>query len=981
MLIWFVVYQVSFLFKNTRSTKIVIGSTIIALLYIMAQVLKLEGLTQVFQAINIVQVGTIVLIIIFSQEIKEALTSIGIKRVTHYINEDSKTVEAINQACLRMSANQVGALILIAKRDNLNDLAKDAIPLNANVTSQMIETLFFEPTSLTKGNNPLHDGAIIIADNKIVAAKVICKQLSESIELSHQAKGTRHAAGLGFAEQYDLISVIVSHESGDITIAEHNEKTRWNIDNADLLQELKKSLGLNNQKPSLTSDIKRWFLERKIAKTIALSIAFLIWSFSTASMTISVEIKDPSIYPSGQVWAEGNYVLKVEDDSKNKEVMVYIKNWAKVYLIARPDIGGKYALKNAVEVKVTEESILENLKINKKRMTSSLKISNDFEEYVQLNEKTESEDFANIKIQTLKSVPLKELIQFQMPNHPEIESIVGISKSILVLDKFNLQIPCFIDLRDKNVIVRKNGMDSWQDILTQSDLKKDYPDFSGAINLNKIPELAEIAPYNEEVEVRFRITVKATEVKSSEEENSLKKELSAIKDIIEKGPDSLMEYDGKSRVDHPQMISAYVQKIKAQEKLIEINKQIGLYTKKRDDKKLERNNTNFELTALNSMENLNETDKSRLEYLETKTVQLTKEQNLLEQILQSYKEFVPQLEKQVEKSNEIYEKFKLAFQPVLKIYDEARKKQEERLSIQQPSPLQLNVSNIIELTSRIEKIRFDKPENIELFISGAIESLETYLKSPLEPRIPGSLHEYLISKKTQFERLDLLLDNLNTHLNQTEMPSWLALHKVQTFKNCEEIYFQNDLLFNLEEKIKYEREFSTKSNIYRSKLFETIQKSLNELIIRKDEAKVLFSQIKDIDKKLPAFEKKLDGLLKDIEKHIATYAQEVKPIERKTKSILILANNTNPILIETKKGLDEWPKSYQDYSVRIENEQTMQGHSIIRSIFELVHSSWNTLTPAIQTIQDQNADQLKKYAEYTKQLKQLIKELSAPPIP
>ena len=129
-----------------------------------------------------------------------------------------KTIDEIVKAVKYLSLNKIGALIVIKKEDNLTDIIQTGIPLNSIVTSELISTIFYT-------NSPLHDGAIVIDGNTIVAARCLLP-LSENERLEKEL-GTRHRAGVGITEVTDAISIIVSEETGIISLSTQGKLTRY----------------------------------------------------------------------------------------------------------------------------------------------------------------------------------------------------------------------------------------------------------------------------------------------------------------------------------------------------------------------------------------------------------------------------------------------------------------------------------------------------------------------------------------------------------------------------------------------------------------------------------------------------------------------------------------------------------------------------------------------------------------------------------
>lgn len=179
---------------------------------------------------QLMSVGTIALIVIFHDEVRSFFKRIGSNRkilfLTSYFarkNEDDKNKEMIMpivMACVSMSQQKVGALIVIEKEDSLNDIAATGETINANVGQRLIESIFFK-------NAPLHDGAIVIRGNRIVAAQCILP-VSHNLDIPKRL-GLRHRSAMGVAEKTDALAIVVSEETGAISVAKDG-KFMLNLD-------------------------------------------------------------------------------------------------------------------------------------------------------------------------------------------------------------------------------------------------------------------------------------------------------------------------------------------------------------------------------------------------------------------------------------------------------------------------------------------------------------------------------------------------------------------------------------------------------------------------------------------------------------------------------------------------------------------------------------------------------------------------------
>lgn len=205
--------------KETRGIQIVKGLIIVGVIYFIINLLDMQASTYLFK--TLLGDFIIVLIILFTPEIRHALETMGRKNFA-FLNffgaqqgdamyeRQKKSVLEICKACNDMSDKKVGALIVFERNTMLGDVIKTGTPVEAKVTRELIGSLFFP-------NSPLHDGGVVIRDGKICAASCILP-LTENDMLSSQL-GTRHRAALGITEKSDAVVVVVSEETGMISVA------------------------------------------------------------------------------------------------------------------------------------------------------------------------------------------------------------------------------------------------------------------------------------------------------------------------------------------------------------------------------------------------------------------------------------------------------------------------------------------------------------------------------------------------------------------------------------------------------------------------------------------------------------------------------------------------------------------------------------------------------------------------------------------
>lgn len=206
----FIIYQVLRLTRGTRSAQIIIGLSLLAVIAFFSYWFQLEGLSWLFT--NLATVGFIVLVIVFQPELRGALAHIGQNRLFRMFVtlEHKKTLEEVARAVLRLSELGYGALIVFERRTGLRNYAETGKLMNAALSSELLVTLFTPYT-------PLHDGAVIVSGDFIVAA-------ASSLPMTTNPRyrklfGMRHKAAIGVSEVSDSIVVIVSEETSMISIA------------------------------------------------------------------------------------------------------------------------------------------------------------------------------------------------------------------------------------------------------------------------------------------------------------------------------------------------------------------------------------------------------------------------------------------------------------------------------------------------------------------------------------------------------------------------------------------------------------------------------------------------------------------------------------------------------------------------------------------------------------------------------------------
>ena len=229
---------------GTNAPYIISGIIMIYLMWVVVRTLNMELLSNILG--QFVSVGVIALIIVFQPEIRRFLQMIGMRQkrfnfIARIFNRNDNTsvtiIAPIVQACREMSAHKTGALIVIGRQSDLRLITEGGIAIDAKISTPLLENIFFK-------NAPLHDGAVVIEGDRIVAAKCILPVTQSDVPKSY---GTRHRAAIGMSEISDAIILVVSEETGGISIA-HGGTIHRDIAPDQLANLLQRHFGANRQK-------------------------------------------------------------------------------------------------------------------------------------------------------------------------------------------------------------------------------------------------------------------------------------------------------------------------------------------------------------------------------------------------------------------------------------------------------------------------------------------------------------------------------------------------------------------------------------------------------------------------------------------------------------------------------------------------------------------------------------------------------------
>ena len=255
LIIAYVFYHIIVWVKDTRAWTLLKGMVFLAVFYLVAMILEMNVIIWIFN--NVMVIGAIALVVIFQPELRGALEHLGRRNILRNLSIDSsdekgkrfssKSVQAIVKATYDMGRVKTGALIVVEKNIQCREYERTGIPINADISSQLLVNIF-------EHNTPLHDGAVLLRDDQIIAATCYLP-LSNNLSVSKEL-GTRHRAGLGISEVSDSLTIIVSEETGAVSLA-MDGKLYHKIDADTLLLRLKEASKIGSGKKA------RWWQFRK----------------------------------------------------------------------------------------------------------------------------------------------------------------------------------------------------------------------------------------------------------------------------------------------------------------------------------------------------------------------------------------------------------------------------------------------------------------------------------------------------------------------------------------------------------------------------------------------------------------------------------------------------------------------------------------------------------------------------------------------
>lgn len=252
LIVAYIFYKLFTLIKETRAEQLIKGLVFILVIMKLSEILGLMALNYLIE--STLTVGLIALIIIFQPELRKALEKLGrSKIITRKLFDTEEEIEdvvvEIARAMQNLSETRTGAIIVIEMETGLSEYTENSTKIDGLVSSQLLENIFVV-------NTPLHDGAVIIRRDRILAAAAVLPLTQQSV---NKSLGTRHRAAIGISEASDAIAIVVSEETGNISLAVNGRLTR-NYNEEKLISVLTKVLKQSaDSNISIFKKVKLWF--------------------------------------------------------------------------------------------------------------------------------------------------------------------------------------------------------------------------------------------------------------------------------------------------------------------------------------------------------------------------------------------------------------------------------------------------------------------------------------------------------------------------------------------------------------------------------------------------------------------------------------------------------------------------------------------------------------------------------------------------
>lgn len=253
LIITFIIYELIIFLRNTRAMMLLQGIAVLLMLSFISYALQLRAIS--WTLVRIISAVPVVIPILFQNELRHFLEELGrgvgiaSDMATRNVVQHDKMIDELAKAVDQLSRQRIGALIVLERQTGLQEYINTGISVEGTVSFQLLINIFIP-------NTPLHDGALIIRDDKIAAAACYLP-LSPNDEIA-QELGTRHRAAIGLSEVSDALIIVVSEETGTVSMAQRGKLTRY-LDGKMLSELLRNQLA----GPSLSSGWQRWFAKPK----------------------------------------------------------------------------------------------------------------------------------------------------------------------------------------------------------------------------------------------------------------------------------------------------------------------------------------------------------------------------------------------------------------------------------------------------------------------------------------------------------------------------------------------------------------------------------------------------------------------------------------------------------------------------------------------------------------------------------------------
>lgn len=257
VIVAYLIYKGAKLVRETRAVQIVKGIVILIVATQLSGWLQLNSLNYILS--TVMQVGLMAILIVFQPELRRTLEKVGRSNFSKLFTAEEYDVEGmadeISEATAYMASQCIGALIVVERETKLSDIGMTGTDINADVSAQLLINIFIP-------NTPLHDGAVIIGENKLKSAACILP-LTDNNNINKEL-GTRHRAAIGISEHSDCMAVVVSEETGKISLASNGTLTR-NLTGDTLKKALVKGLSDNHSSDvsAAKEKLKNWTVKKK----------------------------------------------------------------------------------------------------------------------------------------------------------------------------------------------------------------------------------------------------------------------------------------------------------------------------------------------------------------------------------------------------------------------------------------------------------------------------------------------------------------------------------------------------------------------------------------------------------------------------------------------------------------------------------------------------------------------------------------------